>query len=263
MRATQLSACLSVFGARIGFDIPDALLPQLHDALAYLPVTSTDEPPTMSYRDTSTNACPRFERDDPLRPDDLSFVGRSVVDLVDDLHLSIALHATHHVFVHAGVVAWNGNAIIIPGRSRTGKSTLVHALVQAGATYLSDEYALATPQGTIAPYPRPIQLRNTTGRRLVDADSIGTTADSTHPPGLVVFTRFVADATFEPIAVAPASAALDLFDNTVIAEVDPASATAAVAQIARVATTIRSNRPNAAAVASQILELADRIKVTT
>src|SRR5438309_3618046 len=37
----------------------------------------------------------------------------------------VAEFAVDRIFVHAGVVGWRGNAIVIPGRTFTGKSTLV------------------------------------------------------------------------------------------------------------------------------------------
>ena len=40
-----------------------------------------------------------------------------------DLQLYVAQAARHRVFVHAGVVGWQGQAIVIPGRSFSGKST--------------------------------------------------------------------------------------------------------------------------------------------
>src|SRR5947207_9537482 len=55
--------------------------------------------------------------------------------LESDLQLYVAERARGRVFVHAGVVGWNGRAIVIPGRSMSGKSKLVAALMRAGATY--------------------------------------------------------------------------------------------------------------------------------
>ncbi len=53
--------------------------------------------------------------------------------LESDLRLFVAEVARHRVFVHAGVVGWKGRAIVIPGRSYSGKSTMVAELVRAGA----------------------------------------------------------------------------------------------------------------------------------
>src|SRR5205823_9671727 len=83
-----------------------------------------------------------------------------VFDILEsDLRLVVAEFARHRVFVHAGVVGWKGKAIVIPGRSFSGKSTLVAELVRAGATYYSDEYAVVDPQGRVHPYPKPLSLR--------------------------------------------------------------------------------------------------------
>src|SRR5438552_1947120 len=44
------------------------------------------------------------------------------------IHLAVAALSNRRIFVHAGVVGWRGGAILIPGRTFTGKSTLVAAL---------------------------------------------------------------------------------------------------------------------------------------
>src|SRR6202158_4766995 len=79
--------------------------------------------------------------------------------LESDLQLYVAENAPHRLFVHAGVVGWRGNAIIIPGSSFTGKRTLVAALVGAGAPYYSDEYAILDRRGRVHPYPKPLSIR--------------------------------------------------------------------------------------------------------
>src|SRR5258708_32188866 len=76
-----------------------------------------------------------------------------------DLRLFVGEYARHRVFVHAGVVVWKGKAIVIPGRSYSGKSTLVAALVRAGATYYSDEYAVFDSKGLVHPFSKPLEIR--------------------------------------------------------------------------------------------------------
>jgi predicted ATPase len=44
----------------------------------------------------------------------------------------VATEAPRRVFVHAGVVGWKGQAILVPGRSYSGKTTLIAALMKAG-----------------------------------------------------------------------------------------------------------------------------------
>ena len=64
---------------------------------------------------------------------------------------------------------------------------------------------------------------------------------------------------FDPQPVAPAHAALALLDNTVIAEVHPARAAAAVADISRTGVARRSVRPGADHTVRAILALADQL----
>jgi hypothetical protein len=62
--------------------------------------------------------------------------------------------------VHAGAVVLGDYALLIPGASHAGKSSLVAELLRRGAVCLSDEYALIDPDGWVHPYPRPLLLRN-------------------------------------------------------------------------------------------------------
>jgi hypothetical protein len=71
----------------------------------------------------------------------------------------IAAVAPSLIFVHAGTVAWKGHAILVPGATHTGKTTLTAALVRAGATYYSDEFAVLDRRGRVHPYPQKLGIR--------------------------------------------------------------------------------------------------------
>lgn len=264
MSAGTLNTRRLVGGSHVLFDMPWSKLAQVEARVAFAEPTRSDQTAAVCYRwlDHGDGDCV-VERHDPGRDPQVEQIGSSIDDLVDDLHLSIASHATDELFVHAGVVGLGGHAILLPGRSWAGKSTLVHALVQAGASYLSDEYARVTPDGRIAPYPRPIQLRTGGGRELVDPHTIGKVAQGLHRPALVVLTHHHENAKFDPVAVPPAQAALELFNNIVVAQGSPALATRAAAQVARAAVTVRSSRGEAADAASAILTLAHKLKDAT
>ena len=63
------------------------------------------------------------------------------------------------VFIRAGVVGWRGNAVVIVGPgARSAASTLVAALLRAGAHYYSDRYAVLDLDGRVHPYPCPLWL---------------------------------------------------------------------------------------------------------
>jgi hypothetical protein len=64
--------------------------------------------------------------------------------------------------VHAGVVQVGNAVVLLPGMSHAGKSSLVAALLEGGATYFSDEYALLDAEGRVHPYPRPLLVRSGT-----------------------------------------------------------------------------------------------------
>jgi hypothetical protein len=64
-------------------------------------------------------------------------------------------------FVHAGVVELDGEAVILPGLSQAGKSTLVLAFVLGGAGYLSDELlCFDAAAHRCRAYPRAIKIRD-------------------------------------------------------------------------------------------------------
>src|SRR4029453_15697947 len=80
-----------------------------------------------------------------------------------DVQIYVAEMAPERVFVHAGVVGYQGRGILLPGRSFAGKSILVRELVRAGAQYYSDEYAVLDSAGGVHPYLRPLAIRNEPG----------------------------------------------------------------------------------------------------
>lgn len=81
----------------------------------------------------------------------------SLIRALDDAVLE---HMTTLRALHAGVVIWNGRALLLPGASHAGKSSLVAEFLRRGASYFSDEYALMDADGRVHPYPRPLLVRN-------------------------------------------------------------------------------------------------------
>jgi HprK-related kinase A len=72
-----------------------------------------------------------------------------------------ATRANQYVMIHAAVVERGGRALILPGVTGAGKSTLCAGLAHRGWRLLSDEFALIRPaEGALDPWPRPISLKN-------------------------------------------------------------------------------------------------------
>ena len=170
--------------------------------------------PQVVYRD-----CDEF-----IRPRDFEELSRL---LAGELSQAVATLAPRRVFVHAGVVGWKGRALLLPGRTLAGKSTLVTALVRAGATYYSDEWAVLDDRGRVHPYPRPISLRRSPedggGEEAIPVGELGGRAGKKSlPVTLVVMTHFDRQSRWRPRPLSPALGALAMLEHTVQTSRDPA-----------------------------------------
>ncbi|HVO91141.1 MAG TPA: HprK-related kinase A [Casimicrobiaceae bacterium] len=77
------------------------------------------------------------------------------------LNWSIALSDVAPLLMHAAVLERDGSALLLPGPSGTGKSTLCAALACSGWRLFSDEVAIFRPDDlALAPNPRPVSLKN-------------------------------------------------------------------------------------------------------
>jgi hypothetical protein len=168
----------------------------------------------------------------------------------------ISLHAPDRTFVHAGVVAGERSAIVIPGKSFSGKTTLVAALIGAGATYYSDEYAVLDAQGLVHPYAKPLSIRGPTmGQTDQAVESLGTIAtDQPVPVGLIAVTSYRPGAIWQPQSQSRGDGAMALLSNTVPARERPAQALAAVRAAAASALVLEGERGEAAEVAPELLD---------
>ena len=173
-----------------------------------------------------------------------------------ELRMYIALHAPDHVFVHAGVVGVEDRAIVLPGRSFAGKTTLVAALVKAGAEYWSDEYAVLDPDGLVHPYPKPLSVRINDTRETDEqpVESLGGRAgDRPLPIALIAFTSYRPEAAW---ALRPCSAgegAVKLLEHSIAARSRPEQVLAAVRRAATDAMVLEGERGDAGQAASALL----------
>ncbi|MDB4971166.1 MAG: hypothetical protein JWN44_6855 [Myxococcales bacterium] len=171
-----------------------------------------------------------------------------------ELERWVALAARDHLFVHAGVVGWRGRAIVVPGRSLAGKSTLVDALVRAGATYYSDEYAAIDERGWVHPFARAIGLRGESGPRRVRPRRVGRRA---LPVGLVLLCRYREGAEFRPRPLSASRAVLGLFKHTVAARVRAVDGLTRLACVTRGAQVLHGPRGEARAAARALLAMVE------
>ncbi len=187
------------------------------------------------WRATDTG---RPSRTYSLRPTESGFVlagGRRellAADLEEALFLfeagvrfHVAERSPQRAFVHAGAVARDGRAIVLPGVPAAGKSTLTAALTRAGATYLSDEYAPIDGRGRVHPFPKPLSIARPPHPRPlqqpVEAFG-GVQGTEPCPVGLVVFTSYAGPKRhWRPRTLTPGEAVLELLRHATSAERHP------------------------------------------
>lgn len=158
--------------------------------------------------------------------------GEALRRLVHDAEFRIAMYASDDVFLHAAAVEWEGRAVVVPGASFSGKSTLAAALLRAGAGYLSDEYAVLDARGHVAPFARRLMLRDQTGHLAArpHATELGARVlTRALPLGAVVLTRWEAGAHWEPRQVTRAAAMFAMLEHAIDVRARPEQAFARVA----------------------------------
>ena len=177
--------------------------------------------------------------------------------LCQDIDSTVAQRSNRMLFVHAGVVGWRGLAIVIPGPSHTGKSTLVTELVRRGASYYSDEFAVLDDTGRVYPYRRSPVLRGDRRHaqhlRLLREDEPAEPL----PIGLIVAGAYQPEATWRPTIVRGAQAVLPLIDSTVLVRQEAARVLRIAAQVAPGVVTLEGPRSDASEVAARLLDLVD------
>ena len=155
------------------------------------------------------------------------------------LNWCVASASGLHTVIHSAVVEREGRALVLPGQTGSGKSTLCAALAHAGWRLLSDELTIVSQSdGRVQAVPRPISLKGASidliGRHYPLAD-MTLAVDDTHkgsiayaraasdavaagqqsaPIGFVVFPRFIAgtELAFEPLS--RAATLTELMKNT-------------------------------------------------
>lgn len=173
------------------------------------------------------------------------------------IRAAIATRTTEWVFIHAGVVEHRGEAIVIPGSSFSGKTTLVRALIERGASYFSDEYAVLDFDGWVHPYPRPLSIR--TGASRADTIEIppgelgAVIGDRRARTGVVVLTSYRPEASWAPTTGTVADAALALIEHAVLARDQPQRVLSVVSKAVSGARLLEGERGEATVTAGMLL----------
>lgn len=183
--------------------------------------------------------------------------------LESDLQTHIAQNAANRVFLHAGAVGWRGQALVIPGGSFSGKSTLVAALLRLGASYYSDEYAVLDGRGQVHPFARRISLRRGPADSLLrpSAAGLGATAGQLSlPVGMLALCDYQPNARWAPRHLSADAAVTALLSHTFTAQRDPEMALYALRQAIASSVAIDIKRGEAEPAAEALLSYFDGLQ---
>ncbi|HXW89544.1 MAG TPA: hypothetical protein VEK33_03275 [Terriglobales bacterium] len=174
--------------------------------------------------------------------------------------MKLAVLSRGFVFIHAGAVGWRGRAILLPARSGRGKSTLVEALVRAGAEYFSDEFAVLDRNGRVHPFLNPISVQRPGSfkNESLSVEAIGgRTAEQPAKVGMIVVTRYQMGARSHFREASPGQGVLDLIRNAFAARWAPAQVLRASRNACAGAILLRGPRGEAHPVVEPLLEILD------
>ena len=186
--------------------------------------------------------------------------------LESHLHVYVGEYASNRVFVHAGVVGWRGRALLLPGVSCAGKSTLVAALLRAGARYYSDEYAVLAPNGLVHPFARRLSLRardGTPARRCgPDAFWRPRAGEEPLPVGLVAVTKYRPGVHWRPRVLTQGQAVLAMLEDALPARLDPEGTMRVLQQAVGSALVLKGTRGETDETAAKLLAALDGLDRT-
>jgi hypothetical protein len=149
---------------------------------------------------------------------------------------------------------------LLPGTSFAGKTTLVAALVRAGATYYSDEYAVLDEQGQVHPYARDLQMREAgePEQTPVAVEELGGRAGSAAlAVSHVVFAEYEESGRWDPQPVSAGMAVLEMLRHTIPVQRTPARVMATLGKMMECAIAVRSGRGEASETARALLDWMD------
>lgn len=135
------------------------------------------------------------------------------------VHAYFAERSDNPIFVHCGAVEHNGECLLFPASTYSGKSTLIRALVDQGARYMSDEFALVnTTTRKVHAFPRRLHLRGNTPSVVKLPGPSHEAVVHGLPVKWIYFLKYTEGSHLSIAASTPAKAVLSLFENTIAAQ---------------------------------------------
>jgi len=233
--------------------------------------TSLPVAPDLSFLVTRTDQADRFHlslEDRVISPSEaMPYLFTLMQHEVDETLIG---RLTDRAAIHAGVIALGGKAILLPGQSGSGKTSLVHELVRRGARYFSDEYAIVDPRGLVHRYPRALMIRDdkqvqhpvlaaeiqSAGKTPVAGDGAIASAPDPAAPGLILFLQYEPGSSFDVHPITHGETLVGLLANTPHVLAEKPEIMAPLMAAARSAAGFEGRRGDVAQAADEILRLA-------
>ena len=178
------------------------------------------------------------------------------------IRVAVGEYAMDWVFLHAGVVGWNGKAIVLPADSFKGKSTLVAELVRNGAKYYSDDFAIFDKDGLVYPFPRVLSMRTDDGKYntydITVEELGGTFGTEPIPVGMVFLTEYKPNEKWAPKIMSSGKGVLEMIPYALPFRNKPDFSLKVLNNIASHATIATSLRGNAQDFAKSLLNFVDK-----
>lgn len=183
--------------------------------------------------------------------------------LESQLRLTVAEFAEDFVFIHAGAVAYKDKAIIIPGVSFSGKTTLVAELSKRGLEYYSDEYAVIDKKGLLHPFPKKLSMRGIIDDYTqldIPVEEMGGVKG--HQPisiGMILVTKYKKNAKFKPEQLSTGKGIIESIANSVSVRQNPALVLQTLSIVTSGAKVIKTNRNEVSGFADKFLSYLEKI----
>ncbi len=240
------------YGTRIGIRVnTHVLLEGVHRCL--LPGWQLQQEPEVDFL---WSLFQDEERSEVFYGDEKIGYNNPLTEFARNLHLYVGDTAQQRTFVHAGVVSFAGKALLLPGSSHAGKSTLTKALLDRGANYFSDDLAVIDEDGRVHAYPKPMSLRKKGGGTdEIAALQLGWRPHlEPLPVGLVARLRYGSEAAPWQ-TMTPAEATFALIENCLSARREPARDLRCLARACTGVKAVQGTRGEAGQAAAELLRL--------
>lgn len=176
------------------------------------------------------------------------------------LPLEVALRTRRGAVLHAATALTDHGAIVLPGRSGIGKSTLLAALLDAGARYGGDDLVVVNADGSLAPIATPLAPRSPDRRgprQRTEPHDLGWNPGPPVRAAMVLFLRHARGGGLALRRLNRGEAALALLAEMPAARTAPAQALAASAGLARACPVWKGHRGEAQHTATTLLDCAE------